>query len=304
MTIRNTSDLRLQALRVFDAILASGSMTAAAETLNMSQSAVSKQLKQLRKTFGDELFVRSGRGMAATNKALRMAPQVSSLIVQLETLQGEIEFRPSDIERDFVVATTDEVQHILLPPLVRRVAEESPRSRIIFKVLEHDYAARQLESGNVDVAITLNWHVPEHFKQKRLFGDDFVALYRKGHPLDGKTLTMKRYLAANHMMVSPLGATFGPVDEVLAAHGHQRFVSLATPYFMQVEDALCTSDLVLTLQRRTCEALVENMRLVIAELPLKIAPVQYFIFWHKRYDKDSTNQWLRQVCDDILYRPD
>ena len=302
MTIRNTLDLRLQALRVFDAILSNGSMTAAADALQMSQSAVSKQLKQLRATFGDELFVRSGRGMAATNKALTIAPQISALIVSIESLQGEIEFNPRDIERDFVVATTDEIQHVLLPPLVRRIAEASPRSRVIFKVLARDYAARQLESGNVDVAITLNWHVPDHFKQKRLFSDDFVALMRSDHPLVDKTLTLKRYLAANHMMVSPLGTTVGPVDEVLATNGHSRFVSLVVPYFMQVEDALCDSDSILTLQRRTCEALVANGRLAIAELPLKIAPVDYFLFWHKRYDKDSTNQWLRQVCDQILYR--
>lgn len=302
MTIRNTLDLRLQALRVFDAILSNGSMTAAADALDMSQSAVSKQLKQLRATFGDELFVRSGRGMAATNKALSIAPQISALIVSIESLQGEIEFNAQDIQRDFVVATTDEVQHVLLPPLVRRIADESPRSRVIFKVLSRDYAARQLESGAVDVAITLNWHVPDHFKQKRLFRDDFVALYRKDHPLAEKTLTLKRYLNAQHMMVSPLGATTGPVDEVLAANGHQRFVSLVAPYFMQVEDALCGSDLILTLQRRTCESLIRSGRLSIAELPLNIAPVDYFLFWHKRYDKDSTNRWLRQVCDEILYQ--
>ena len=301
MTKQTKTDLRLQELMVFDAILSNGSITAAAAALGITQSGVSKQLKSLRRYFGDELFVRSGRGMAATNKALLIAPRITSLISSFEALKGEIEFNPEEIQRDFVISTTDEIQHILLPRLISRIGDESPQSRIIFKVLERDYAARQLESGSVDLAITLNWHVPEHLKQRRLFSDDFVVIYRRGHPLQGRKLTLKRYLAASHMMVSPLGNVFGPIDEILASYGHRRFVSLATPYFMQVADALTNSDLVLTLQRRACEELIKAHPLTITELPLKVRPADYFLFWHKRYDKDSTNQWLRQVCYEILH---
>lgn len=300
MTIQNTLNIRLQDLAVFHAILSNGSITAAAEALGITQSSVSKQLKTLRVYFGDELFVRSGRGMAATNKALSLAPQVANLINSFEALSGEIAFDPREIERDFVISTTDEVQHSLLPQLIRRIAADSPKSRIIFKALDRDYAAKQLESGSVDIAITLNWHVPEHLKQKRLFADDFVVIYRDGHPLQGKRLTLNRYLKAAHMMVSPLGSVFGPIDEILSSYGHHRFVSLVVPYFMQVPDALLGSDLVLTLQRRACEELIRTHPLVIAELPLKTRPVNYYLFWHKRYDKDSTNRWLRQLCCDIL----
>jgi len=300
MTKKNTFDLRLQELMVFHAILSNGSITAAAEALGVTQSSVSKQLKNLRECFGDELFVRSGRGMAATSKALAIAPQVSDLINSFEALSGEIEFDPWEIERDFVISTTDEIQHFLLSKLVTRIAAESPKSRIIFKALDRDYAAKQLESGSVDLAITLNWHVPEHLMQKRLYSDDFVVLHRDGHPLQGRKLTLKRYLSATHMMVSPLGNIYGPIDEILNSYGHQRFVSLAVPYFMQVTDALLGSDMLLTLQRRACEDLVSNHSLAISELPLRTRPINYYLFWHKRYDKDSTNQWLRQVCYEIL----
>ena len=303
MTKKNTLNIRLQELMVFHAILSNGSITAASEALGVSQSSVSKQLKILRRYFGDELFVRSGRGMAATNKALSIAPQISNLINSFEALNGEIVFDPRDVQRNFVISTTDEVQHILLPPLIAGISTNSPRSKIIFKALERDYAAKQLESGSVDLAITLNWHVPEHLKQTRLFSDDFVVLFREGHPLQGRKITLKQYLSASHMMVSPLGSAVGPVDEILTSSGHKRNVCLSVPYFMQVADALTGSDLILTLQRRACEELMKSHPLSIAELPLRIQPVNYYLFWHKRYDKDSTNRWLRQVCCDILRAP-
>ncbi len=285
---------------VFHAILSNGSITAASEALGVSQSSVSKQLKNLRHYFGDELFVRSGSGMAATSKALAIAPQIANLISSFESLHGEIDFDPGLIQRDFVISTSDEVQHYLLPQLTERIASTSPDSRIIFKVLDSDYAAKQLESGSVDLAITLNRHVPEHLKQKLLFSDDFVVIYRRGHPLQGKRLTLDRYLSASHMMVSPLGDVFGPVDELLSSYGHQRFVSLVVPHFMQVANALRHSDLILTLQRRACEELMKDHALAITPLPLKTRPVNYFLFWHKRYDKDSTNRWLRQLCCEIF----
>lgn len=300
MTKKNTSNLRRQELMVFHAILSNGSITAASEALGVTQSSVSKQLKILRDYFGDELFVRSGRGMAATNKALSVAPQITNLINAFEALSGEIAFDPRDVERDFVISTTDEIQHYLLPPLLARIAAEAPKSRIIFKVLDRNYAAKQLESGSVDVVITPNWHVPEHLKQKRLFSDDFVVIHRRNHPLQGR-MDQAAYLAATHMMVSPLGIAFGPVDEILGASGERRFVSLVVPYFMQVPSALLDSDLLLTLQRRACDELLRDHALAISELPLRTQPIHYYLFWHKRYDKDSTNQWLRQVCCDILH---
>ena len=300
MTNQNSSNIRLQELMVFHAILSNGSITAAAEALGISQSSVSKQLKNLRHYFSDELFVRSGQGMAATSKALAIAPQISALISSFEELHGEVDFDPRYIERNFVISTSDEVQHYLLPPLVSRISAASPNSKITFKVLDRDYATKQLESGSVDLAITLNWHAPDHLKQTRLFSDDFVIIHRKGHPLQGDKMTMKQYLSANHMMVSPLGHAHGPVDEILNAQGRKRFVSLVVPYFMQVANALSESDLILTLQRRACGELMKSYPLSITESPIKMRPVNYFMFWHKRYDKDSTNRWLRQVCCDVM----
>lgn len=300
MTNKNTPNIRLQELMVFEAILSNGSITAASEALGISQSSVSKQLKNLRHNFADELFVRSGQGMAATSKALVIAPRISALIKSFEELHGEIDFDPGDIERNFVISTSDEVQHYLLPQLVKKISAQSPSSKVTFKVLDRDFAAKQLESGSVDLAITLNWHAPEHLKQSRLFSDDFVVIHRKGHPLQGGKMTMKKYLSAKHMMVSPLGHAHGPVDEILTSMGRKRFVSLIVPYFMQVADALSDSDLILTLQRRACRELMKDHPLSISESPIKMRPLNYFLFWHKRYDRDSTNRWLRQVCCDLL----
>jgi DNA-binding transcriptional LysR family regulator len=300
MPNKNIGNMRLMELRVFQAILESRSITAAAETLGVSQSKVSKQLKLMRSWFGDELFVRTGSGMEATSKAEALAPKVKELIHQFELLNTETQFDPLDIERNLVISTTDEVEHFLLPKLIRRIETDSPQSRIIFKVLERDYAAKQLELGNVDLVVTPNWHIPEHLKQKLVYADDFVVLFRKGHALEKQKLALEDYLSARHLMVSPLGTVVGPIDEALASLDQRRTVSVATPYFMNVTEALLSSDLMLSIQRRAATELVKEHPLVQKELPLKVPPVNYFLFWHKRYDKDSVNCWLRKIIHEIL----
>ena len=300
MPNKNIANMRLVELRVFQAILESRSITAAAESLGVSQSKVSKQLKLMRAWFGDELFVRTGSGMEATSKAEALAPKVKELIHQFELLNTETQFDPLDIERNLVISTTDEVEHFLLPTLIRRIETDSPQSRIIFKVLERDYAAKQLELGNVDLVITPDWHIPEHLKQKRVYTDDFVVLFRKGHALEKQKLELEDYLSARHLMVSPLGTVVGPIDEVLASRDQRRTVSVATPYFINVAEALLSSDLMLSIQRRAATELVKKHPLVQNELPIKVPPVNYFLFWHKRYDKDSVNCWLRKIIHEIL----
>ncbi|MEQ8802008.1 MAG: LysR family transcriptional regulator [Haliea sp.] len=301
MTKRHIEQIRLRDLEVFQAIMDNRSITVAADVLGASQSAVSKQLKQLRQHFDDELFVRTGDGMVATTLARSIEPRMRRLIEDFEALREEGSFSPQKIERTFTIATSDEIQYFLLPELVKVFEETSPRSRIIFRALDRDFSVKQIETGTVDLVVTMNWRTPEHFKQKRLFTDNFVCLLRADHPLAEDEISMDQYLSARHMMVSPMGTGWGPVDEMLSSLGHRRFVSLACPYFMQVGDALKDSELILTIQRRVAKKLIREYPLAINELPITLHPANYSLFWHRRYDKDSSNAWIRKVIWEILH---
>jgi DNA-binding transcriptional LysR family regulator len=61
----NFRTLDLNLLRVFDAVMSEGSLTRAAETLAMTQPAVSHAVRRLREALGEDLFVRCGRRSAS-----------------------------------------------------------------------------------------------------------------------------------------------------------------------------------------------------------------------------------------------
>ena len=66
ITVVNVADIDLNLLRVFDAVLREGGVTAAAARLGLTQPAVSNALARLRAVFDDALFVRTPSGMAPT----------------------------------------------------------------------------------------------------------------------------------------------------------------------------------------------------------------------------------------------
>src|SRR5437870_5522427 len=85
ITGMNVADLDLNLLRVFDAVLREGSVTAAAARLALTQPAVSNALGRLRALFGDPLFVRTARGMEPTPFARGVAEPVRQALALLDT---------------------------------------------------------------------------------------------------------------------------------------------------------------------------------------------------------------------------
>ena len=90
----NFRTLDLNLLRVFDAVMAEGSLTRAAERLAMTQPAASHALKRLHVAVGEELFHRTAFGMRATARAELLWPQVRAALAQLQARAVAAQLRP------------------------------------------------------------------------------------------------------------------------------------------------------------------------------------------------------------------
>src|SRR5689334_298402 len=84
----------LNLLKVFDAIYEDRNLVAAARRLNLTQSAVSHALSRLRALVGDEVFVRTGKGMVPTARAAAMAPDLRDCLRRIEATLGVEPFVP------------------------------------------------------------------------------------------------------------------------------------------------------------------------------------------------------------------
>jgi len=281
-------------LRAFLALYTERSVTRAATRLGRTQSALSKQLAKLRDAFGDPLFMLIEQRMQPTPRAEVLEPRVRALVVEWDGLLLESAFAPDRIQQRFVVSTTDEIGDWLVDPLLARFARLSPQATLTLAPLRFDYSRHELEDGRVHAVISVNWSAPPHLKQRLLFSDAFVCVMRKDHPLARAKLDAKAYAAAEHLMVAPLADERGLADGVLAKRGLRRRVRVSIPSFMQAGQLLCGHDLVALLPKRVAERLPERTGLVLRKPPLEMPTIDYFLFWHTRYDAEPAQRFLRQ----------
>ncbi len=298
----NNDGARLQLLKTFKAILDQRGIAKAADALGITQSAASKHLARLRAWFDDELFVRTAQGMQPTAKALSLAERVDAILRELDRLSAANPFDPAGLRGSLVLATTDEVAGRLLPGLRARLQADAPGLRLTLIPLEPDYSIRKLETGAVNLVISVNWHAPDQLMQKRLFSDRFVCLMSKAHPLAAGPLTMEGYARAAHLMVAPLGKEQGYIDDLLARSNRKRLVRLSVPQFMQITPELLGDDHIVTLPHRVARDLARSGRLVVKMLPFETPMIDYYVFWHRRFTHESLNVWMRGLIAEILGR--
>ena len=152
------ADLNL--LKVFDAVYEDRNLVVAGRRLNLSQSAVSHALGRLRESVGDELFIRTGRGMVPTRRAEAMAPELRDSLRRIEAALGVETFMPGSSTRRFTIAANDHVTVVIVAPLVQRLQAEAPGVDLVIRPSTRLDLAEQIDVGRIDLAIGIFSQVP------------------------------------------------------------------------------------------------------------------------------------------------
>ena len=303
----NFRTLDLNLLRVFDEVMAERSLTRAARNLSLTQPAVSNALRRLRETLGDELVQRSGQGMAPTPRALSIWPAVRDALHQLQESLTPSTFEPATATSTFVLAMADATAAELMPGLIDILEREARGVAMRVVPLTTRDPRRLLDEQNADLAVG---HFPPvladltaraqageavGFSHFRLYDGEYVCVMRKGHPLAKGSLTLDRFCAARHMLVSFSGRPFGFIDESLASMGRKRQVVLTVNQFFTAGRVVANSNLLTVLPRHFVSVTGIADQLVLRPLPFDVAPVHVDAVWHQRSEQEGAQRWLRQA---------
>ncbi len=290
----NVMKRELGLLVVFDAVAQTGSVTAAARQLALSQPAVSHALNRLRDLTGDQLFARSGRGLVATARAQALTGPVRALLAEADKLLHAGPFDHARDARRMRVAASEYALLTLVPALLREVRRSAPHVTIEIQPVGPD-TLLHLERGMIDASFWGTALPKGPFQQMTLFREHLVGVARARHPVFGQTsrrVSLQHYLAHPHAVVSLGDPGRNVVDEALASEGHARRIAAASPSFMANLAALTGSDLIATVPSRLCRG--PHMRgLATFPLPMTVAPYAYGLIWHQRSAGDAALAWLR-----------
>ncbi len=296
-TSMDLARLDLNLLRVFHQLLRDKRVSAVAQALGMSQPAVSSALGRLRAALGDELFLRTPRGMEPTPYAQQLAEPVALALDGLQqALNVRASFTPASSTRRFTLAMSDVGEMYFLPVLVDALAQEAPGVTLQVVSVTHPALKDDMASGRIDLALGLLPQLQAGFFQQALFRQPYVCLMRQGHPLATKPrLTLKALAAAEHVHVQAAGTGHGRVDAALAAQGLQRRFRLTVPHYVALGDVLGHSDLIATVPERFALRVARPFGLALRPLPLAVEGSAIHQFWHGRLHRDPGHQWLRAL---------
>lgn len=290
------SRLDLNLLVVFHHLLLLKRVSAVAQTLGMSQPAVSSALGRLRASLGDELFLRTQGGMAPTPYALQLAEPVA---VALDGLQQAFNVRaafdPASSSRSFTVAMTDVGEMYFLPVLVDELSSIAPGVTLQVVSVTHPSLKEDMSTGRIDLAMGLLPQLQAGFYQQVLFHQKYICLMRKAHPLASRSsLSLSAFTEAEHVRIVAAGTGHGRVDVALEKKKLRRNFRLTVPHYVALGDVLKHSNLIATVPERFADRILKPFDLVKRELPIAVDPSAIHQFWHGRLHRDPGHQWLRQ----------
>ena len=288
--------LDLNLLPVLDALLRHDSVSGAARELGMSQPATSYALKRLRALLGDPLFVRTGRGVVPTTRALGLALPLREILARMrdDVLAGG-GFHARSAERVFTLCLSDVGSFVLWPRIVQAMRGAAPRAGLRLRTLDPVHIAAALESGEIDLAIGAYPQLPDALFQQRLFAREYVCLVRERHRFTARRPSLRQFAAAEHLVVTAPTRMHQRIDAALAARKIVRKVIMQLPSYLMLPPLIEAGDYVAVVPGPLADAFVGRGRMVSVAVPLTLPPMIVRQHWHRRQHEDAGNLWLRSL---------
>lgn len=291
----------LNFLYVIDALHGEGSVSRAADRLGLTQPAVSHALGRLRQAFGDELFVRSGAGMAATPVGERIAAGARRA---LDIVQREIweppSFAHATTRRRFRVCLSDMGGTVLLPRLVKALASAAPGATIVPIQAKPEEIGKQLEDGITDLAIAYVGSLGIKLYQRPLFRRSMVGIARAGATGARPRMSLARFVEARHVIASTLALNNEVLRKELRRRGKTLEVALEVPYLLAVPGIVADSDLLATVPAELAVLYSKLAAIEIFPLPVRLPDLVVKQYWHARYHHDAGHRWFRGLVEDTV----
>ena len=272
-----------------------GSVTGAAQRLDLTQSAVSHGLDRLRTIVGDALFVKSGRGIVATAQADLLAQRARHLLDEMEAFSAAEGFDPAQLSNCFTIAANDLQRDLLLPSLLRRLRRQAPG--ISLRVIKSGAPGPGLLRDEIcQLIITPRPPEGSDILQKRLFEDHYGVFYDPA--MRAAPSSRADYIGADHVTVLYESGRRLDLDKWFQKQGVARHFVATVPGMAALGSMLRNSDWLATAPSLLAR---ETLRgLAIAPVPLPTPPMPMYLAWHLRHQNDPVHRWLHETLVQIV----
>lgn len=221
-----------QSLTAFMAVAESGSFSAAAERLFLTQPAVSKRIAQLEQQLGTRLFDRVGRRIRLTEAGQALLPRARQVLLDLEDMGRAISNLTGNVSGTLRIGTSHHIGLHRLPPVLRRFSREYPDVKLDIHFIDSEEAWEAVLHGDLEMGVvTLPPQPDPRLHSQAVWQDPLVFMAAPEHPLaylDRVPLeTLTDYSA---ILPSPVTFTRRIVESLFEAQALTLNISMSTNY--------------------------------------------------------------------------
>ena len=212
--------MNLHHLAIFHAIAQTGSISACAERMHISQPAISRQLKDFEQRIGVVLFERLPRGMRLTQPGEVLRDYAARLFEIARTAEAAVRELSDARQGHLSIGASNTVGTYILPSLLARFRRSHPTVGISMFVGNTE----QVSQGVHDLRFMLGFiegplHVPD-LRVDRFIEDEIVPVASRDHPLSGKKRLTPADLSGQPLLMREQGSgTRELVEKRLQRHG-------------------------------------------------------------------------------------
>ncbi len=292
--------LNLNLIRSLAVLLEERNVTAAAARLHLTQSALSRQLGQLRACFADPLLIRVGNEYLLSARAEQLQPKIQGILAEIATLGDEQRFDPAQCRRRFSFACTDYVAQLIFPAVLERLHREAPLIDIRYEMWHPEWLD-QLGQRPLDLVSTTLSELPESLQSIPIGQDHSVCLMAANHPLRAQPApTLEALLAYPFVQLNSGGDKDSFLDRALEAEGRHRRILLEVPFFSAAFAVIVRSQALMVVPAHIAQNAASAYPLSYAPLPLPTPENRYHLCWHARHARDPAHRWIRQCIAEEL----
>ena len=290
-------------LKALDALISEKSVTKAAIKIGITQPAMSNSLARIRKILGDKILVHTSKSMTLTPRAEKIYPLIRSIILNSEKIfSNEDTFNPINSSYTFKISASDYTGYIYGPKLLHYLNQHFPNIKVEITPLKENFSISLLESSKVDLSMVAGFQedLPPGLYYRKFATDKFHGAICRCNDSVNKRLTLKKYLAAPHLFVNPVGLDAHVVDRVLEQDGNKRKIVSILPHFSVGLKSLCGSNYILTLPKEVLSSAKETMPIDVFPLPFDTPEIPLGLLWHEKDNQDSRHIWFRNLINNLF----
>jgi len=227
----------IEDLHAFITVARQGSFSQAANSLHLTQPAVSKRIAALEQQLDTRLFDRIGRRITLTEAGQSLISRAERILADVEDARRAIINLAGEVHGRLSVATSHHIGLHRLPPVLRQFTRQYPEVQLDLCFMDSEAACRAVTQGELELAIvTLPAEDTPDLIVTPVWNDPLILVSALDHPLSNKTrLTLNQL--CEHPAILPAKGTYtrALIDRSFEKSDLALRVSLETNYLETIK---------------------------------------------------------------------